>query len=76
MLQNGIGTETECGRAGLQIIFAEYGLNKPKKILDDDDQNIPFIFFYSYCVFSYDFFSRPSVKKLFLSKAFGLIVYE
>ena len=42
--------------------------------VDDDDQNIPFIFLYSYSFFSYGFFTRPSVKKLFLSKAFGLIV--
>ena len=34
--------------------------------VDDDDQNIPFIFLYSYCFFRYGFFTRPSVRKLFL----------
>ena len=29
---------------------------------------------YSYCFFRYGFFTRPGLKKLFLSKAFGLIV--
>ena len=42
--------------------------------VDDDDQNIPFIFLYSYCFFRYGFFTRPSVRKLFPSKTFGLIV--
>ena len=49
-------------------------MTQPKKILDDDNKNIPPILLYSYCFFRYGFLNRPGVKKLFLSKAFGLIV--